>query len=250
MAVSKSFTALGRGDTIEIKAGESFIYSVSGTFGATYQLLEYAKGVGFAPTRIVATGTTATSGTIVNRSKQTMRYGFGCSAFTSGTMVTTVTELSSTNSNKLIANAGVLAKAGATAGWTVAAGANIALATCAASSTAATLVVPITGLKVGQKITGFHLIGQIESAGGTVTVDAQLRKHTSAAADVADALVGSITQVSVTADTILSASNSLKDLTAPEVVGEDETFYVLVTATTAASTDVALQGVALLVADA
>ena len=141
------------------------------------------------------------------------------------------------------------AKVGATAGWVVAAGDNLALmATLPASQTGSTLVVPVTGLKVGDVITAFSVVGQIEAtSGGTVTVDADLRKLTAAAADVADASLGSITQVSVTADAIISAS---KTLATPETVGADETFYVLVTATTGASTDIALQGVTLTVKEA
>jgi hypothetical protein len=143
------------------------------------------------------------------------------------------------------------AKVGGTAGWTLGGGAvnTGLLATMAASQTAGKLVVPIMGLKVGDTITGFHLIGQIESAGGTVTVDADLRKHTAAAADVADASVGAITQLSVTADTIMSSSNTEK-ASLSEVVAADETFYVLITGTTAASTDIALQGVAVTVTEA
>lgn len=136
------------------------------------------------------------------------------------------------------------AKVGATAGWTVGDAADTSLTLCPASQTAATLVFPVTGLKVGDTITGFHLIGQIESAGGTVLVDAALRKHTAAAADVSDASVGAITQVEVVADTIMSATNTRK-ASLTEVVAADETFYVLITATTAASTDIALQGVAI-----
>lgn len=142
-------------------------------------------------------------------------------------------------------------KVGATAGWTVGGGAvnTGLLATMAAGGTASTLVVPINGLKVGDTITAFHLIGQIESGGNTVTVDAALRKHTAAAADVADASVGAITQLSVTADTIMSASNTEK-ASLEEVVAADESFYVLITATTGASCDIALQGVAVTVTEA
>jgi hypothetical protein len=142
-------------------------------------------------------------------------------------------------------------KVGGTAGWTVGGGAvNTGLtATLPASQTASTLVVPIPGLKVGDTITSFHLIGQIESAGATCTVDADLRKLTAAAADVADASVGAITQLSVTADTIMSATNTNK-ASLTEVVGADETFYVLLTGTTAALTDVALQGIAITVTEA
>jgi hypothetical protein len=141
-------------------------------------------------------------------------------------------------------------KVGATAGWTVGGGGvNTGLtATMAAGGTAATLVVPVTGLKVGDTITGFHLIGQIESAGNTATLDADLRKHTAAAADPADASVGAITQISVTADTAITSANSTKE-SLTEVVAADETFYVLLTGTTAASTDIALQGIAVVVTE-
>ena len=137
-------------------------------------------------------------------------------------------------------------KVGAAAGWTVAAGANTALVTCAASQTAATLVIPIkVPLKVGWTITAFSVIAQIESAGGTVTLDAALRKQTNAAGDVVDASVGAITQVSVTADTaVATAKTGLS-----EVVAANETFYILVTATTVGSTDIALQGITLTVTE-
>lgn len=132
------------------------------------------------------------------------------------------------------------AKHGLTAGWEIDTNDNLGLtATCPASKAAATLIMPVTGLKVGDKITAFSLIGQIESAGNTVTLDANLRKLTAAASDVTDGSVGSITQISVTADAIISSAKT--GLT--EVVAVDETFYVLLTATTTASTDIALQGI-------
>ena len=136
------------------------------------------------------------------------------------------------------------AKAGATAGWVVNAGANVSLSTLPASQTNSTLVIPVScALRVGSRITGFSLIGQVESAGNTATITADLRKLTAAAADVADASVGAMSGVaSFTADGILSAANASKTgLT--EVVGADETFYILITGTTAAATDIALQGV-------
>lgn len=134
-------------------------------------------------------------------------------------------------------------KVGGTAGWVVAAAANTALVTCPASQTGSTLVAFLPGIKPRWKIKSFRLLGQIESAGNTVTLDAELRKHTAAAADVADASVASMTQVSVTADTVLDATNAKKVLATPETVGDDETFYLLITATTGASTDIALQAV-------
>lgn len=138
------------------------------------------------------------------------------------------------------------AKVGTTAGWVVNAGNNTSLATLPASQTSSTLVIPIAyPLKVGTTIKGFSLIGQVESAGGAVAITAELRKHTAAAADVADATVGSLsTNVSVTADAALSATNASRGGLS-EVVAANETFYLLVTGTTAASTDVALQGITL-----
>ena len=133
-------------------------------------------------------------------------------------------------------------KVGATAGWVVAGAANTALVTCPASQSASTLVIPIkVPLKVGWTITGFSVIAQIESAGGTVTLGADLRKHTNAAGDAADASVGTITQVSVVADTAVAAEK----VGLSEVVAAGENFYILVTATTAGSTDIALQGITL-----
>lgn len=143
-------------------------------------------------------------------------------------------------------------KVGATAGFAVGGGAvNTGLmATCPAGQTASTLVVPLSGvLNVGETITAVHLVGQIEAAGNTVTIDVGLRKMTAAAADVADASVATMTQISVIADTIISSANStIGSLT--EVVAADETFYLLITVTTGASTDVALQGVVLTVTTA
>lgn len=142
-----------------------------------------------------------------------------------------------------------LAKVGATAGWTVGGGAvDAALtATLPASQTGSTLVVPVTGLKVGDVITGVHAVGQIESAGNGVTLDMDLRKMTAALADVADASVATMTQLSVTAQTIMSSANT--SIVANETVGADETFYVLLTGTTGISTDIALQSLVVTVTE-
>lgn len=140
------------------------------------------------------------------------------------------------------------AKVGAASGWTVGAATNVSrMATMAASQTAGTLVVPIHGLFFGDKITGYHLIGQIESGGNAVTIDAALHRAIAAAADIsAGAISGSsMTQISVVADTQIDRSNSYKELTTPEVVGEMGVLYLLITATTLGSTDIDLLGVAI-----
>jgi hypothetical protein len=130
-------------------------------------------------------------------------------------------------------------KVGAGAGWVVNAAADLFQATCPASQTAATLVVPIFGLKVGWTITGFRVVMQIESAGGTVTVDAALRAQTNVAADPTDALIGAgMTQASVTADTALSGTKT--GLT--EVVVSTKSYYLLITVTTGSSCDIRYLG--------
>ena len=143
-----------------------------------------------------------------------------------------------------------LAKVGAGAGWVVAAASNTSRVTLPTAQTASTLVLPIVGLKVGWTITGFHLVGQIESAGNAVTIDASLFKLTAAAADLTDASIGAITQIAVTADTEISAANSTKTLDTPEVVAANESFYLLITGTTTtADCDVDLMGAMIIVTE-
>lgn len=249
LSVSKSFTAVEQVSSyLLVKHNQEFYYSVSGTFVATL-VIEKSNDGGLSFFQVGSSIAAAASGYIkANHSEQSHAlYRIRCSAYTSGTAVTVL--LGAQAGKRQIHGCGVVAKVGATAGWVVAAANNLCLATCPASQTASTLVVPVRGLKLGDRVTGFHLIGQIESAGGAVTVDCELRKHTAAAADVVDASVASITQVSVTADAVLGPINS----SSPEfpcVVADGETFYFLITATTAASTDIALQGIAVFVEEA
>jgi hypothetical protein len=129
------------------------------------------------------------------------------------------------------------AKVGATAGWVVTGSTNIGHATLPASQTNSTLVVPVEGLHQGDMITAWAVCGQVESAGNNVTLTGDLRKLTNAAADNTDASVSTDNVGTLTADTILSASN-LGAGSLTEVVAADESFYILLTGTTAASTDI------------
>lgn len=140
------------------------------------------------------------------------------------------------------------AKVGATAGWTSTAGTNLGfLATLAAGATGATLVVKIDGLRNGDIITGFAVNGSIQSAGNTSTLLADLRKLTAAAAGATDASVGVMAAaLSVTANTVVSAANAAKTGLA-EVVAAGESFYILITSTTAASTTQEVQSIDLTV---
>lgn len=120
---------------------------------------------------------------------------------------------------------------------------NACIAGCPASQTASTFTIPVEGLKVGERIVSYAVIGQIESGGNGVTVDASLMKATVAAANITVATIGDITQVSVIADTALSSTNAGKTLATPETVAADEQYYVLLTVTTGASCDVQIAGI-------
>jgi len=130
------------------------------------------------------------------------------------------------------------ARCGTTAGWTLGSGANLPyLGLLPASQTGSTLIVPINGLHIGDTITGFRIVAQIESAGNTATLDGNLRATTNVAAEPTDASIGSITQISVTADT--ASSQAATGLT--ETVTSGKTYYLKLTGTTGASTDIILQ---------
>ena len=133
------------------------------------------------------------------------------------------------------------AKVGATAGWVVTGGTDICHATLPASQTSSTLVVPITGLCIGDTLTAVSATGQVESAGNNVTLVMSIRKLTTAAAANTDAELGTDNVGTLTADTVLSSSN-LAVTGLSETLAEGETLYALFTGTTAASTDIDLTG--------
>lgn len=136
------------------------------------------------------------------------------------------------------------AKVGTTAGWVVAAANNLGkLATVPAGQAAATLVIPLSGFKIGEKLTKFSLAGSLQSGGNHVTIDADLRMLTANAAGAVDSSLGAIVQVDLTANAILSSANAEKVLAAAHTVAAGESFYVLVTVTTAAACTGELQGV-------
>lgn len=130
------------------------------------------------------------------------------------------------------ANAGTV---GATAGWTT--NNNTGATLLPAAQTASTFTVPVH-LKQGDIIKSFKVSGQMESAGNTLTLDVDLRATTAAAADLTDASVGAITQISKTADFLINTEKTGLSHT----VISGNSYYFLCTGTTAAATDIALQG--------
>lgn len=91
--VSTSFTAVGVSAALLVKHGDSFTYDVSGTFVGTVVIEKsQSPDQSFTPTAISATG--AASGTIIvsNPDQGTAYFRFRCSAFTSGTIVTSLAD--------------------------------------------------------------------------------------------------------------------------------------------------------------
>lgn len=242
-----TFAAAGDvSNAISIEHGGNYSYMVTGTFVATALLRKSIDGG--QTWQSVLSLTAPGSGTIQavehpNRGRTLFQWI--ASAYTSGDPVVTIVGVPI--SETMLIPVGVFSKAGSASGWVTAAADALNLSTLPASKTAAILVVPIPRLKPGQIITGFGLVGQIESGGNTVTLDADFRKLSAAAADVVDASVDTMTQISVTADTALTADTTLH-VGMAEVVAADSSYYMKITGTTDTATDIALQGIVLYLA--
>lgn len=131
---------------------------------------------------------------------------------------------------------------GGTAGW--ANGGDGNLATVPASQTAATFTIPLIGLEIGDILNSVSVVGQVESAGNNAALTLSVRKQTLAAADFADSQIATATTGNLTADTALSPDDTALTATlgTAETLAIGEHLYALLTATTAASTDLAVAG--------
>lgn len=90
VTISKSFTATGTGAALAVLSGESFSYSVSGTFVGTVVLESSSDGGQNWVAVLSATG--SASGTLPNLTSKQVIYRFECTAYTSGTVVTSVAD--------------------------------------------------------------------------------------------------------------------------------------------------------------
>lgn len=94
--VSKSFTATGNGDSFGIQAGDKLTYAVSGTFVGTVSLWKTANnGVSWELERSGMTGTVSTTTIIAQcQNAKNITYRFVCDAYTSGTIVCDLADVS------------------------------------------------------------------------------------------------------------------------------------------------------------
>lgn len=139
-------------------------------------------------------------------------------------------------------------KVGATAGWLVPAAADAAhVAALPASQTNSTLIIPINiPLKVGWTITAWTINGQIQSGGNTAVLNAKLYEHVEATAGFSNAAIGSgMTTLTKTGQyKVVDGEASLT-----EVVALGDSYYLLVTGTTAATTDIEICGITVTVSE-
>lgn len=113
-----------------------------------------------------------------------------------------------------------------------------------ASKTALKWIVPITGVHIGDIITGYKVNGQAESGGNAYTLDCDIYESTMAAGDITEASKSAaITQVTGTADAIIAATKASLAIT----VTTAKPLYFILTGTTAASTDLAVASIELTV---
>ncbi len=94
-SISKSFTAAGVGNALLVGFGDSFDYEISGTFVGTAKLERSENGG--ASWEVISSHTGAASGTffVQNRTRGNEVFRWHCTAFTSGTIVTSLADVAS-----------------------------------------------------------------------------------------------------------------------------------------------------------
>lgn len=243
--ITGTFTADGDvSREVLLEPGQKYVASFTASPSLTGKVQVQSRDLSTAKYTVVAEYTATQALTeYTNTSKERIAVRLACPNLDAGTeTVAYVLQSLISTGRRFIVNH--RPKVGATAGWAVNAANNLGLcATLPAGQTASTLVVPLDNLELGDRITGFYAVGQVESAGNTASLTINLRSLTAAAADVVDASVATTGAVSYTADTALGRIGALAVDGLNVLVEDGVSYYFLITGTTAASTDVALQGV-------
>jgi len=91
--VNKSFTAVGVGGFFFIRPGQSLLHVVSGTFVGTVVLEKTQNnGVTIEPANVSETAPASSTITVGSNVNSNVQYRWRCSAFTSGTIVTSIAD--------------------------------------------------------------------------------------------------------------------------------------------------------------
>lgn len=152
-------------------------------------------------------------------------------------MALTTNRIRTTTRSKMLMNSRE-GSVGATAGWTTT---DNGLWQCPASQTSSTLVIPISGVSIGDTITALRLRGGTAGAAAKTIVWA-LWKNIS----VSGAITATLVQT-LTGDTTGTAHaiDIETYLTIPQKVTIKENYFVLITATTAAGVTIDITGIEL-----
>lgn len=244
---TKSFTAVGLGPLLPAAVGDTINYNITGTWVGTWALL--ATDNGGASYYQLDSGTANKASTpVVVKGPDNLAPGsplqvvFQCQAYTSGTIIAAMNKNEPANTRQVLQCA--FAKVGATAGWTAGtAAADTSLAALPQSQTAATLIIPVTGLKIGDVITGAFLLGEIIATSTGDTLDCALHSQLGVAGSITDTNLGSMTQyVSASVNDLFTSKNTKILLTEEHTIVEGESFYLILTGTTAASNSMKIHG--------
>lgn len=245
--ISKTFGATGSTTVLISKYQYSFYYSIASNTASTI-LLEKSNNGGTSWSTVSTFTNANGTGVIKNLDvgSSTVQYRFRCSAYTSGSPVAKLNEIpfypNGKEAKRMQFSAGGLSKRLTASAFSIDNSATSSLVTLAASQTDAKMIFHVPGLPVGSVVKGFNLVGQAESAGNNISMDASFAVATSVSTDVSEATHESMTRLSLTDDAVIGAANTEKIFSEPRVLNEDENMYIILTVTTAASTDLALQG--------
>ena len=227
---------------LRVDAGESYFISLTPDPSLTGSIVLLKRTDSLAAFETVATFTAVNTGTeYVNDTGEAVTLRLRCVAIDEEEPETVDYVLQSLiNSHRVLCDS--RAKVGATAGWVVNPANNLGImGTLPAGETSSTMVVRLDNLAVGDTIRGFYPVGQVESAGNNATLTVELRKLTAAAADITDATVATTGAITYAADTLLG--RIVQPAECNVTVADGESYYFLITGTTAASTDFAIMGI-------
>lgn len=225
----------------------SFYYSVASNAGATIVLERSGNGGVTWSTVLTFTNTTG-AGVIKNEDvgSAMVKYRFRVTAYTSGSPTVKLNELPFYPNGKAGKRVMVPAMTNYKFATSNGFSSNVntsSLITLPASKTDAKLLINLPQLPVGSVIKAFNLVGQVESGGNNISMDATIASALSVSGDVVETSEESMTRFSSTTDDVLGYTNTEKILAAPLVVYEDMNLFLILTGTTGSATDVALQGV-------
>ena len=246
--ITKSFTGVGNGGAIGVPKSNLLNYSVSGTFSGT-AVLQKSENNGATWENVQSFTATGSGNFVVENTKAVVtQYRFICTARSSGTIVTSLYDISS-KAVRVSASPAAFGHVGAgfVSGWLVPGTEIFPSAELPASKTGSEILIGFPPLKVGTKLHGMYFNGRLESGGNSSAFTFEPLYAVSEAGNITETTIpgGATTTVSGTADTLLSEANTFLPLN--YVTKDTESYYVYASGTTGISAKVFLQNLTLLI---